>query len=82
MTEFIVGFFFFICGAALLIHNKSMVEGSIEFHRPYRQEDEDKIIFFDRVLCVLAGIVALASGLMTMILSYDKSSFTSIFEVF
>jgi hypothetical protein len=69
MGEFIVGFFFFICGAALLIHNKSMVKGSIEFYRPYRQEDEYKIIFFDRVLCVLAGIVALAIGFLTMISS-------------
>jgi hypothetical protein len=69
MTEFIVGFFFFILGVALLIHNKSIVERSIEFHRPYRQEDKDKIIFFDRVLCALAGFVTLATGFLTMISS-------------
>jgi hypothetical protein len=46
-----------------------MVERSIEFHRPYRQEDKDKIIFFDRVLCALAGFVTLATGFLTMISS-------------
>jgi hypothetical protein len=67
MSEFIVGLCFFICGAVLLIHNKSMVERSMEFHHPYRQEDEGKIIFFDRVLCVLAGLVVLVTGFLTMI---------------
>jgi hypothetical protein len=66
MIEFISGFLFFVAGAGLLIHNKTLVERSIEFetHSP---GEEDNFIFFNRILCVLAGLLVSGVGFMTMI---------------
>jgi hypothetical protein len=66
MGEFICGFFFFITGAAMLIYNKPMVEKSLEFqsHLPV---EEDDLIFYNRILCVSAGIVTGIAGFLTML---------------
>jgi hypothetical protein len=69
LSEFICGFFFFIVGATLLIHNKLMVNNSKEFFPLYSSINEEEIIFFNRILCILAGLITSALGYLTMLFS-------------
>jgi hypothetical protein len=66
MGEFICGFLFFAAGAGLLIHNKTLVERAVEFER-HLPEQKDGLILFNRILCVLAGLVISWAGFMTML---------------
>lgn len=66
MSEFICGFFFFIVGVALLIYNRPLVERSLEFQR-HSPAEEDGLIFINRILCVLAGLLTSAMGYLTML---------------
>jgi hypothetical protein len=63
------GLFFFVVGVALLIYNKSMVESSSEFHRTSSPAKEEEMILFNRLLCVLAGLITLSLGYLTMLSS-------------
>jgi hypothetical protein len=69
LSEFICGFFFFIVGIALLIHNKSMVDNSKEFDRFVSSVNEEEITFFNRTLCILAGLITSLLGYLTMLSS-------------
>jgi hypothetical protein len=67
MIEFICGLFFFIVGVALLIHNKTLVLRSGEFHRANLMPEKEQMIFFNRILCVSAGLITLTGGYLTML---------------
>jgi uncharacterized membrane protein len=69
MGEFICGLFFFIVGLSLLIYNKSMVHRSMEYHRANSRTEEESMILFNRILCVLAGVITSAMGYLTMLSS-------------
>jgi hypothetical protein len=69
LSEFICGFFFFIVGATLLIHNKLLVNNSKEFHHLSPSGNEEEVIFFNRILCILAGLITSALGYLTMLSS-------------
>ncbi len=54
VAEQIVVLFFYACGAALIVHNKTLVLNSLEF-MPRARRGEKAEILFNRILCVLAG---------------------------
>ncbi len=66
MSEFICGVVFFMTGAALLIHNKTLVERSLEFQQ-HSPAERDGLIIFNRILCVLAGLMTSFAGCLTML---------------
>jgi hypothetical protein len=69
MGEFISGILFFAACAGLLIHNKTLVERSIEFesYLPAQKREQLDLILFNRILCVLAGLLISWTGFMTML---------------
>jgi len=69
MSEFICGLFFFIVGMALPIHNKPLVSNSREFQRQSFYGKGEKMILFDRVLRILAGVITSVAGYLTMLFS-------------
>lgn len=70
MSEFIWGLTLFVIGTGLLIHNKRLVENSVEFYpRNLRPEKREQMILFDRFLCAAAGLFTLVFGFLTMLFS-------------
>jgi hypothetical protein len=67
MKEFICGLFFLIVGLALLFHNKTLVLRSSEFHRANSSREREEMRPFDRILCVIAGLVTSTAGRLTML---------------
>ena len=67
MAEFIAGLSLCACGAALIVHNETLVRRSLEFLPAARREKEAEILF-NRVLCVLAGVITLATGLLMILI--------------
>jgi uncharacterized membrane protein len=66
MPEQIAGLFLYLCGAGLIIHNKTFVRRSLDF-MPRARGDEQAAILFNRGLCVIAGLVTLCVGLLMIL---------------
>ena len=66
MAEQIAGLFFYLCGAGLIIHNRTLVRRSLEFlPRPDREKEAE--IPLNRILCVTAGLVTSCVGLLMIL---------------
>ena len=66
LAEQIAGFFFYLCGAGLIIHNQTLVRRSLEFMPRHRRGKEAEILF-NRLLCVLAGLISWGVGLLMIL---------------